>query len=285
MADLISRRQKNKIRIIPRLEIKSQNESSPSVIKGIYMEGLRKMGLPWELAKSYFLQGADELIIEDIVATLYRRPHNFELLKKISQDVLVPICVGGGIRSLHDFEQCLESGADKVFLNSSALKDSKLIKEAAHHFGSQCVVVLIQAKFQKLFNCPRDGYWEPYWAGGRNRSNRNLLEWLREVQEMGAGEIALYSVDRDGSAKGPDLQLLEEVHEVVKVPLIVGSGIGKLEDAVEMAERFSIDAISLSHCLHFNKFTIPELKEELFNNGINICRQTLRHAELHKGFK
>lgn len=246
-------------RIIARLEIKSNN-----VVKGIKMEGLRKVGDPELLAKKYFKDGADEIILSDIVASLYNRNHLYELVSKICKKINIPIVVGGGIRNFEDALRLLKSGADKITINSHAVTNKNLIKECAEKLGSQCVIIEIHAK-KKKFNT-----WEVFIENGRQPTNLNALDWVAEVQKLGAGELLVVSVDNDGACKGPDIELLSELNKVCKVPLIYAGGTSEKNDIFNIFNFSGVDGLALSHLLHFDKDTINNIKLYLKQKNIDI---------------
>lgn len=246
-------------RIIARLEIKSNN-----VVKGIRMEGLRKVGNPEFLAEKYFEDGADEIILSDIVASLYNRNHLYDLVSKICKKINIPIVVGGGIRSFDDALRLLKSGADKITINTHAVTNRNLIKECAEKLGSQCVIVEIHAKRKQSNN------WEVFIENGRQPTHLNVLDWVEEVQKLGAGEILIVSVDNDGVCKGPDLELVAKLEQACKVPLIYAGGISQKNDISEIFNFSGVDGVALSHLLHFNKDNIKNLKSFLKINNIDI---------------
>ena len=246
-------------RIIARLEIKSNN-----VVKGIKMEGLRKIGNPELLAEKYFEDGADELILSDIVASLYNRNHLYDLVSKICKKINIPIAVGGGIRSFDDALQLLKSGADKITINTHAVTNRNLIKECAEKLGSQCVILEIHAKRKK------SNFWEVFTENGRQPTHLNVLDWVEEAQKLGAGEVFIVSVDNDGVCKGPDFELISKLEQVCKVPLIYAGGISQKKDVSEIFNFSGVDGIALSHLLHFNKDNIKNLKSFLKLNNIDI---------------
>src|SRR3989338_7676631 len=196
------------IRIIPRLDIKG-----PHVVKGVHTEGLRIVGIPHKLARSYYEHGADELVYMDIVASLYQRNLDFDLLRSVADVVFIPLTVGGGIRTVHDVNNALRAGADKVAINTYAVRHPPLISAAAKEFGSQCIVLFIEAKKQA------DGRYEAYTDGGREHSGIDAVEWARRGEELGAGEILVSSIDRDGTRKGYDIELVRRIAASAKVPV------------------------------------------------------------------
>ena len=233
-------------RIIARLDIKGGN-----LIKGIQFEGLRVLGSPHEFAKKYADGGADELLYLDTVASLYGRNQLGRLIEESSRDIFIPFVVGGGIRSCGDIRPILESGADKIAVNSAALLRPSVISEISDRAGSQCLVVSIEAKRV-------NGGWEAYSNCGRSPSGRDALKWIEEAVALGAGEILVTSIDRDGTRKGPDIELLKTIE--VEVPVIYSGGI-RLQDVHEVSEYSEGMAIGAS--LHYGDCTISEVKDAL----------------------
>ncbi len=248
-----------KKRIISRLEVKNNY-----VVKGIRMEGLRKIDHPWKLIKKYYYDGADEIIISDVVASLYGRNSLLDLIKKTSQEIDIPICVGGGVRSIEDIKNLLYSGADKVSLNSFAVKNNQFISEASNIFGSQCILVEIHAKQID------ENKWEVFTENGREPSGQDVCEWICRAQKLGAGEILLVSVDKDGSRNGFDLKLAKQASEVCEIPLTFGSGASQPSDALTLFNSTNIDAVFFGNILHFNLFTIKDIKNYLIRNKIKL---------------
>lgn len=248
-----------KIRIIPRLDIKG-----PNVIKGIHLEGLRIVGNPSILAKRYYEQGADELLYIDVVASLYNRDSILEIVNKTSKDIFIPLTVGGGIRTLDDIRTLLRAGADKIAINTAATKNPEIIKKGAEMFGSQCIVVSIEAKSIS------PGKWEAYIENGREKTGLDVVEWAKEVTELGAGEILLTSIDREGTGTGYDINLTEKIASLVNIPVIACGGAGNIKHIIECVKQGKADAISMASILHYNKITIPEIKSELKKNGIHV---------------
>lgn len=246
-------------RIIARLEIKSNY-----VVKGIRMEGLRKIGNPELLVEKYFEDGADEIILSDIVASLYNRNHLYDLVSKIAKKINIPIAVGGGIRSFDDALRLLKSGADKITINTHGVNNRNLIKECAEKLGSQCVIVEIHSKKKQSSN------WEVFIENGRQPTKINVVDWVEEVQKLGAGEILVVSVDNDGVCKGPDFDLITKLEQTCRVPLIYAGGISKKNDISEIFNFSGVDGVALSHLLHFNKDKIKNLKSFLKLNNIDI---------------
>ena len=248
----------NKTRIIARLDVKND-----FVIKGIHLEGLRKVGNPNEMAKKYYSQGVDEIIFMDAVAAYYDRNSLTEIIEKTCKDVFVPITVGGGIRKIEDIQIALNAGADKTAINTKAVQNPNFIKEASEVFGSQCIVSSIDAK--KI----GENKWEVYVDNGREPSGRDVIEWAQEVESLGAGEIMLTSIDKEGTKKGFDIELNKIVSQVVTIPIISSGGAGKNEDISDVVLNTDIDAVSIASLFHYNIESIDSLKEYL-NNDKNI---------------
>ncbi len=248
----------NNVRIIARLEIKGLN-----VVKGIQMEGLRVVGQPEEMSNRYFHQGIDEIIFSDIVASLYNRNHLSELVTKVSNKIFIPLCVGGGVRSIENYRELLRAGADKISINSEATRNPLLIEKAANIFGSQCIVASIHAK--KI----SDNNWEPYIENGRERTFMNVVDWAKKLESLGAGEILLISVDKDGTCSGFDINLINLVKKSVSIPVIACGGASSIEDIYKVCIEAKPSAVAISHILHFNKFDINTIKDNLLEKGIN----------------
>lgn len=246
-------------RIIPCLDVKDGR-----VVKGVNFVGLRDAGDPVELAKHYNRQGADEIVFLDITATHEHRDTVAHVVEKTAREVFVPLTVGGGIRSLEDFQFLLRSGADKISVNSAAVKDKDLIARAAERFGSQCVVVAIDAK------AAAPGRWEVVTHGGRQFTGIDAVTWAKEVQALGAGEILLTSMDADGTKAGFDLPLTRAVTEAVSIPVIASGGCGSLEHFAEVFEKTDCDAALAASLFHFGELTVPQVKEYLRAQGIPV---------------
>ena len=247
------------MRIIAKLDVKP-----PYVVKPVHFEGLRKIGSPKELAEEYYLQGADEIMYIDIVASLYRREILTSHIADSAKNILVPFGVGGGVRSVEDFSALFHLGADKVIINSFAVQKSpSIINDAVKIFGSQSVVVNIEAKRAK-------NSWECYTDCGRLQSGRSVVDWVEEVQDRGAGEIFLQSVDMDGRQRGFDIDLVQRVIDVSKVPVIAASGAGSKEDILKVAKQANPSAVCISSLLHYKKCTIGSLKNFLIENEIEV---------------
>jgi cyclase len=234
------------------------------VVKGINFIGLKDAGDPVELARRYDGEGADELVFLDITASSDDRDTMVEVVARTADEVFIPLTVGGGVRSADDARRLLRAGADKVSINSAALTRPALISEIAETFGTQCVVVAIDARW-----VPGVGRWEVFTHGGRRRTEINALEWAVEAERRGAGEILLTSMDRDGTAEGYDLALLREVHDATNIPLVASGGVGNLDHLVEGA-RAGADALLAASIFHFGTYTIAEAKSKLTTSGITI---------------
>lgn len=238
-------------RLLTKLEVKNN-----FLIKAINYEGLRKIGNPNEFAKKYYEQGIDEIIFIDIVASLYGRDCLFDIIEKASKDIFVPITAGGGIKTSEDIKQLLNSGADKVAINTSLLKNPKLINQFVNDFGSQCIVASIQAK--KI-----DKTWYAYVENGKDNTNVNVMKWIDELTKKGVGEILLTSVDKDGTETGPDIDLIKEASILCKIPLIVAGGISKTSELENLKTIKGIDGISISSSFHYDNLKIDQAKSVL----------------------
>lgn len=247
-------------RVIARLDIKNNY-----LIKGIQLEGLRKLGNPKDFSKKYFDQGIDELVYIDSVASLYNRNSLTEIVKEVSKDIFIPITVGGGIRSIEDAKSILRSGADKIALNTAAIKDPGLITELAKTFGSQCVVLNVEAKSSMTGTG-----WEAYFNNGREHSGHTVKEWIKIGQEAGAGEVFLTSVDRDGTSRGHDLDLLQEVTDGISIPVIASGGLAKPQHFVDAIKKGNCDAIAVGAALHYEKVSVQDIKNCLVEHNITV---------------
>ena len=248
-----------KIRLIPRLDVKG-----PNLIKGIHLEGLRVIGNPQEFATWYYNQGADELIYMDIVASLYGRNNLVDIVQRTAQHVFIPMTVGGGIRSTEDVKTILRAGADKVAINTAAINRPELITEVARQFGSQCMVLSIAA--QRV----RKGFWEAYTDNGRERTGKDVVEWAIRGLELGAGEILLTSMDKDGTKEGFDLELLKKASKELSIPVIASGGVGKLKHFKDGAILGKANALLAASVFHFGEVSIQEVKDYLIEAGINV---------------
>lgn len=228
------------VRIIPRLDIKG-----PNLVKGIHLEGLRVMGKPSDFAKFYYQNGADELMFMDVVASLYERNSLHSIISDTAKEIFIPLTVGGGLRNLNDIREVLRAGADKVCLNTAAIRNPGLISEAALRFGSSTIVVAIEAI------CQPDGRYLCYTDNGREFTGVEVFEWAKKVNELGAGEIVISSVDRDGTGAGFDLELTKKVSELVNIPVIAHGGCGKPEDVYSAFNQANCDAVAIASMFHY----------------------------------
>ncbi|MBU3604131.1 imidazole glycerol phosphate synthase subunit HisF [Polynucleobacter sp. AP-Kaivos-20-H2] len=249
----------NNVRLIARLDIKGEN-----LIKGIRMEGLRVMGEPNAFAKKYYEDGVDELIYMDCVASLYGRNHLAEIIERAAENIFVPMTVGGGIRSVDDARNILRLGADKIAINTAAVENPNLISELAYRFGSQAVVLSVEAKKNQ------SNQWEVYTHGGRERTGLDVLEWISVALLKGAGEVLLTSVDREGTRNGFDLALLKEVSAICSVPLIASGGMGKVEDLMDAVNIGGVGAIAMADILHYKRLNLPEIRNFALNNNLPV---------------
>ena len=247
------------IRIIARLDIKGAN-----LIKGINLEGLRVLGSPNDYAREYYLNGIDELIYMDSVASLYGRNHLATIIESTAQDVFIPITVGGGIRSIQNVKDILRAGADKIALNSASIANPNLITEIALKFGSQCVVSSIEAR--KI----GAGKWEALYENGREKSGLDVVEWAQLCVTKGAGEILLTSVDKEGTRRGFDVELVKAVTSAVNVPVIASGGMGSPEDLVEVVKFGGADAVAAADILHYKRSDVPTIRQVALSAGIKV---------------
>jgi cyclase len=278
------------IRIVPRLDIKGTN-----LVKGIHLEGLRVLGKPFRFAENYYQTGADELIYMDVVASLYGRNSLIDIIKKTARNIFIPLTVGGGLRTLEDIQMVLRAGADKVCINTAAIKNPDFISDASRKFGSSTIVVSIEAIKHGI------GDYEAYTENGRERTNINVFEWAKRAEQLGAGELMITSIDQEGTGNGYDTDLIGRISRMVSIPVIGCGGAGKLEDFEKACSNGFADALSMSSVLHygfikqfdvsmdlspsddssflkgnrtFSKVTlmnIPEIKDHLVKKGFS-CR-------------
>lgn len=246
-------------RIIPCLDVRDGK-----VVKGVNFVGIREVGDPVECAMEYDRQGADEICFLDITATHEGRRTMVDVVKKAAEHVFIPLTVGGGIGSVEDFREILRAGADKVSVNSAAVKNPELISQAAEIFGSQCVVVAIDAKRDEK------GQFHVVIHGGRKDTGLDVVEWAKKCQELGAGEILLTSMDTDGCKRGFDLELLQAVCSVVNIPVIASGGCGKLEHFSQVFEETGADAALAASLFHFRELTVQEVKEHMAERKIPV---------------
>ena len=246
-------------RLIARLDIKG-----PNLIKGVQLEGLRVIGSPNEHALRYYEQGADELVYMDIVASLYGRNNLADIVEKAARDVFVPMTVGGGIRSVDDATRLLRAGADKVAVNTAAVQNSVLISDIAKRFGNQCMVLSIEAK---QIGANR---WEAYTDNGRERTGLDVIEGVKRGVALGAGEILLTSVDREGTKKGFDTRLVRAVTDVVSVPVIASGGMGEPAHVADAVRQGGADAVAMADILHYRRATVEDIRAAAVAAGIDV---------------
>jgi len=280
------------VRIIPRLDIKG-----PNLVKGIHLEGLRVLGKPERFARHYYEQGADELFYMDAVASLYERNSLLDIIERTAREIFIPLTVGGGLRSTEDISRVLRAGADKAALNTAAIARPELISEAARRFGSSTIVVSIEAMKKP------DGSYEAFTDFGRQSTGVDAIAWAKRAEELGAGELLVISIDREGTGEGYDLELTRRISRAVSIPVIALGGAGNVEHVLQVIEEGAADAVSLASVLHYNFIkcadclgddysaegnltflrregkgfgkiadaTLPELKRRLLDHGVD-CR-------------
>lgn len=247
------------VRLIARLDIKG-----PNLIKGVHLEGLRVIGDPQEYARRYYEQGADEFIYIDIVASLYGRSMLTEVVRRAALDAFVPMTVGGGVRNINDVRELLRAGADKVAINTAAVRRPELITEVSRRFGAQCMVLSIEAKQQT------SGRWEAYTDCGRERSGVDAVEWAKLGEQLGAGEILVTSIDREGTRKGFDVSLTRAISDAVNVPVIASGGFGEIDHLVEVVECGNANGVALADALHYDRITLPQVRHGAHARGIAV---------------
>ncbi len=247
------------VRIIPCLDVKEGK-----VVKGIKFKNLHYAGDPVELAKWYSDEGADEIVFLDITATIEKRKTIFDVVEKTAKNVFVPLTVGGGIRNIEDIRNLLNCGADKVAINTAAIKNPYLIKQSAEIFGSQCIVVAIDAKKVK------DKKWEVYINAGTTPTDVDVIKWAKEVEKLQAGEILLTSIDTDGTNQGYDIELTKNVVENVSIPVIASGGAGKIEHFIEVVKKTKVSAVLAASVFHYQKYSIKKIKKTMLNAGIPV---------------
>lgn len=249
------------LRLIARLDVKGSN-----LIKGIHLEGLRVIGSPNEYGLKYYNQGADELIYMDSVASLYGRNHLGEIIEEATQNIFIPITVGGGIRCVNDAREILRCGADKVAINTAAVADPKIIFEISQEFGSQCTVLSIEAK-QTGFH-----KWEVYTDNGREKTGLDVVDWAKTCAANGAGEILLTSIDREGTRRGFDIDLIKAISSETDVPLIASGGMGKPSDVLEVVQVGGADAIAVADMIHYGRSNFGEIRNVASSAGLGVRR-------------
>jgi len=252
-------------RIIARLDIKG-----PNLVKGIHLEGLRVLGKPEDFAKYYYENGADELFYQDVVASLYDRNSLNDLISKTAKQIFIPLTVGGGIRSIEDIRNILRAGADKVCINTAAIKNPQLIADASNVFGSSTIVVAIEAIKQS------NGSYLAYTDNGREYSGYEIVDWAKKIEELGAGEILITSVDREGSGLGFDIELTKKITSSVSIPVIAHGGAGNEEDVSQVIKNGKADAVALASLIHY---------EYIENNLVGLIGKEEGNTEFLKSGK
>jgi cyclase len=246
------------LRILARCDIKGKK-----LIKGLRFEGVRVIGHPWEFASRYYERGVDEIVYIDSVASLYQRNSLFELAKLSTKNIFVPISIGGGIRNINDARNVLNSGAEKVIVNTSAIENPSLISDLSKEFGRQCVVLSVQAK-------KRGNFWEAFTYYGRDPSGLDVIEWLKRAEDLGIGEAFVSSIDQDGSLLGPDFALAEAASSSVQIPVIISGGIATLDDIFKLATNSKVSGVAIGLALHKEKLDLKDIKSYLANRGVKV---------------
>jgi cyclase len=247
------------VRLIARLDIKG-----PNLIKGIQLEGLRVLGDPNDFARRYYEDGVDEILYMDVVASLYGRDNLVKVISHTTQAVFIPLTAGGGVRSIDDVKELLRAGADKVAINTAAVKDPGLITRVAHRFGSQCMVLSIEAKRVG------PGKWEAYTDNGRERTELDAVQWAQQAVELGAGEILLTSVDQEGTRKGFDVELVRAVSEIVDVPVIASGGMGSIQHLLDVVKVGKADAVAMADIIHYRRQTLLQIRDAALAAGLSV---------------
>jgi cyclase len=250
------------VRIIPKLDIKG-----PNLVKGIHLEGLRVLGKPSDFAKYYYEQGADELMFMDVVASLYERNSLHDIISETAKKIFIPITVGGGLRSISDIKEVLRVGADKVCLNTAAIKNPQLIKDASRMFGSSTIVVAIEAIKEG------NGKYLAYTDNGREYTGVDVFEWAQKVDELGAGEIVITSVDNEGTGQGFDLDLISKISSLVSIPVIAHGGAGKQQQVLDLIKDGNADAVMISSLLHYHFIKENESKASSLEGNVEFLNQ------------
>ncbi len=250
---------KKPLRIIPRLDIKG-----PNLVKGIHLEGLRVLGQPHDFAKYYYENGADELFFQDVVASLYGRNSMAEIIQKTANEIFIPLTVGGGIRTIEDINNVLRCGADKVAINTAAMGNKEFVRQASEKFGASTIVVAIEAIKET------DGRYLAYTDNGREYTGIDAVEWAEEVVGLGAGELVITSVDREGTGEGLDLTLLEMISDRVSVPVIAHGGVGKINHVTDLFNKTQVDACAIASVLHYDLLHKNKVQKHVSCNEGNV---------------
>jgi cyclase len=250
------------VRIIPRLDIKG-----PNLVKGIHLEGLRVLGKPSDFAKYYYEQGADELMFMDVVASLYERNSLHDIISETAKKIFIPITVGGGLRSISDIKEVLRVGADKVCLNTAVIKNPQLIRDASRMFGSSTIVIAIEAIKES------NGKYLAYTDNGREHTGIDVFEWAQKVDELGAGEIVITSVDNEGTGQGFDLDLISKISSLVSIPVIAHGGAGKKQQVLDLMNEGSADAVMISSLFHYHFIKENESNASSLEGNVEFLNQ------------
>jgi cyclase len=248
----------SKSRLIARIDVKNE-----FVIKGIHLEGLRKVGDPIDLASKYYHDGIDEIIFMDAVASLYGRNNLFHIIEEACKKVFVPITIGGGIRSINDIELALKSGADKISLNTQAIKTPSIITEASRIYGSQCIIGSIEAK-------RKGNSWEAYVDNGREETGIDAIEWACELEQLGAGELMVTSIDQEGTKRGFEIALMEKIAAKVSIPVIASGGAGNPSHVTKLCKETNVSAIAIAAILHYNSYSVKDIKQAMVVSDIKV---------------
>lgn len=248
-----------RIRLIARLDIKGSN-----LIKGVHLEGLRKVGSAVDFATRYYEEGIDEILVMDVVASLYGRSQILDVVKTIAERMFVPLTVGGGVRSVDDFENLLRSGADKVAVNSAAIGNPGILEELARRFGRQSVVLSVEAQRTS------PGRWEALTDNGRERSGLDVVEWVTEATARGAGEVLVTSIDREGTRTGFDVELISAVTGAVRTPVVASGGMGKIHDLITLAQSTDVAGVAMADVLHFCRLALEDVRAEARHSGLDV---------------
>lgn len=258
------------VRIIPKLDIKG-----PNLVKGIHLEGLRVLGKPEDFAKFYYENGADELLYMDVVASLYERNSLHDIISKTAKEIFIPLAVGGGLRTIQDIKEALRAGADKVSLNTAAIKNPDLIKKAAKIFGSSTIAISIEAIKQ------HDGSYLAYTDNGREYTGTEVLSWAKKVEALGAGEIVLTSIDKEGTGTGYDIELTKMISQAVSIPVVACGGAGSSEDIYRIITEGSADAVIIASILHYDYIqNNPLLKNFKGEGNIEFLKKGINYSKI-----
>ena len=248
----------NKIRIIVRIDI-----NNDSVVKGRCLEGLKKIGRPNEMSKKYYEEGVDEIVFLDAVASLYDRNSLIDILKQATKETFVPITIGGGIKTIKDIKDALSAGADKVAINTQAVKNLDFIREAVQIFGSQAIIGSVVARRHRY-------RWEAFIDNAKHRTHKDAVDWAVELEKAGAGEIMITSIDNDGRQKGFDVELVDAITKRVSIPVIASGGAGSSNDVIKLCKNTNCDAVAVASLIHYGVENISDIKNKMKDNNIGV---------------